>query len=111
MGVGAEQGLAGHTETFEVDLVADAIAGAAEADAVRGGNGLEIEVVIGVFGSHLKHIVVDVGHGQLGLHLAGPHRLKFQICHRAGRVLRQRLVDADRRGFAGHAAAGHEMVR
>ena len=111
VGVGAEQGLAGHAEAFEVDLVADAVAGAAEADAVRGGDGLEIEVVIGVFRAHLEHVVVDVGHGQLGFHLAGPHRLEFQIRHRPRGVLRQRLVDADRRGFAGHAAAGHEMVR
>ena len=75
-------------------LVADAVAGAGEPDAVLGGNGLDIAVVVGVFKAGLQGVVVDIGHGPLGFHPVDAHGFKFQIGHGAGGILGQGLVNA-----------------
>ena len=52
-------------------------------------------MIIGVFKAGLQGVVVDIGNGTLGFHARNAHCLKFQICHRAGGVLRQRLIDLE----------------
>ena len=91
--VGTDEGLARYAEAFQMYLMADAVAGAGEPDAVLGGNGLDIAVVVGVLKAGLQGVVVDIGNRTLRLDPVDPHGLEFQIGHGAGGVLRQRLVD------------------
>ena len=89
-----------------MDLVADAVAGPGEPDAVLFCDGLDIAVVIGVFKAGLQRVVVDVGDAALCLDPGHTHGFEFQVRHRAGGVLCQCLVDfqgdlAARRHFAG----------
>ncbi|MPN26444.1 hypothetical protein SDC9_173869 [bioreactor metagenome] len=105
MRVGADQRLAGNAETFEVNLVADAVAGSGEANAFRRGDALEVHVVVAVLRPVLHHVVVDVRDGELGFDRRHPHRLQFEVRHGSGGVLRQRLVDPDRDRLADLAAA------
>ena len=103
--VGADERLARLAEALELHLVADAVARAGEPDAVLLGHGLEIAVVVRVFKAGLQRVVVDIGHAQLGSDARDAHRLKLQIGHRAGGVLRERLVDAQ-----GDLAAGRHVA-
>ena len=109
MGVGAEEGFSWDAEAFEVDLVADAVAGSGESDALGGADALEVEVVVGVLGSELAGVVVDVLDGQLGLDAVDAHGLQLEEGHGAGGVLAERLVDADAYLLAGHAVALDEV--
>ena len=92
--VGADEGLPRYAEAFQMHLMADAVAGAGEPDAVLGGNGLDVPVIVGVFKAGLEGVVVDIGHGPLCFDPVNAHRLKFQIGHGAGGILRQGLVNA-----------------
>ena len=103
----ADERLAGLAEALKVHLMADAVAGTREPDAVLCGHGLQIAVVVRVFKAGLQRVVVDVGHAQLGLYARDAHRLKLEIGHRAGRVLRERLVNAQ----GDLAAGGHVAVQ
>ena len=109
MRIRADQRPPRHPEPLQMHLVADAVARRREADAFRRRHALQIEVVVAVLRSVLHHIVVDVGDREFGLDFRNSHRLKFEVGHRAGRVLRQRLVDPDRDGLAGFAAPLHKM--
>ena len=75
-------------------LMADAVAGTGEADAVLFGDTADVAVVIRIFKAGLQGVVVDVGDRQLGTHTLGAHCLKLQIGHGAGCILGQGLVDA-----------------
>ena len=86
--VGADEGLSRYAEAFQMHLMADAVAGAGEPDAVLGGNGLDVPVIVGVFKAGLEGVVVDIGHGLLGFDTRNAHSLKLQISHRSGSVLR-----------------------
>ena len=63
--VGADEGLARHAEAFQMHLMADAVAGAGEPDAVLVGDGLDVPVIVGVFKAGLEGVVVDIGHRPL----------------------------------------------
>ena len=92
--VGADKGLPRYAEAFQMHLMADAVAGAGEPDAVLGGNGLDVPVIVGVFKAGLEGVVVDIGHRPLCFDPVNAHGLKFQIGHGAGGVLCQGLVNA-----------------
>ena len=92
-----------------MDLVADAIAGSGEPDAVLLCDSLQIAVVVGVFKAGLQGVVIDIGHTALRFDTGNPHRLEFQIGHRAGCVLRQRLVDFQRYFAARRHIAADQM--
>ena len=70
---------------------------------------LEVAVVVRVFKAGLQRVVVDVGHAQLGLYARDAHRLELEIGHRAGRVLRERLVNAQGDLAAGGHVAAQQM--
>ena len=91
--VRADQRLARHAEALQVHLMADAVARAAEIDAVLLGDRADEAVVVRIFKPVLQGVVVDVGNRTLSAHTRNPDSLKFDVCHGAGRVLRQRLVD------------------
>ena len=78
-----------------MNLVANAVAGAGEVNAVLGGNRLQIAVVIGIFKTGLKHIVVDIRYGKLGMNLGNADGLELKVSHGACRVLSEGLIDAD----------------
>jgi len=68
-------------------------------------------VVIRVFKADLNRVVIHIAHGQIGLDTIKAHALELQIGHRAGRVLREGLIDTDREFLARHQTAGHPMRR
>ena len=107
--VRADEHLARLAEALELHLVADTVARAGEPDAVLFGHGLEIAVVVRVFKAGLQRVVVHIGHAQLGLHTRDAHRLKLQIGHRAGGVLCECLVDAQRDLAAGRHVAVQQV--
>ena len=100
-----------HAEPLAVDLMTDPVPRTAEPDAVLRRDRLEISVVVGVLEALLEHVVIDVTHGALRLHAGHAHRLELEVCHRAGGVLREGLVDADADFASGNEFAGDEMVR
>ncbi len=110
MAVRAEQGLPRHAEAFDVHLMADAVARLGKADAVFFGNTLDIHMIVRVLKTGLQRVVVDVSDRQLGFHPLQADRLELQVGHRSGRILRQRLVDADRDFLSGFHAAGQQML-
>ena len=95
MAVGADQGLPRYTEAFEVHLMANPVPRAGETHAVARGDRTEIGVVVRILKPRLQGVMIDIGDRQFGLDLFGPDRLKLQICHGSGRVLRKGLVDAE----------------
>jgi hypothetical protein len=95
MAVGTQQRFARFAEPLQVNLVAYTVAGAREVEAVFLGHALEVAVVVGVLEAHLQRVVVDVTYGEVRFYFVGAHGLELEIGHGAGRVLRQRLVDAD----------------
>ena len=74
-------------------LVADAVAGTAEIDAVLLGDRADEAVIVRVFKPVLQGVVIDVGDRTLGAHTRNADGLKLDVCHCAGCVLRQRLID------------------
>ena len=63
VGIGAEQRLAGDAVAFQMNLVADAIAGPRVQDAVGRADALQVQVVIGIFRPHLSRVMVNVLDG------------------------------------------------
>ncbi len=110
MAVRAEQGLPRHAEAFDVHLVTDTVARLGKADAVFFGNTLDIHMIVRVLKTGLQRVVVDVGDRQLGFHPLQADRLELQVGHRSGRILRQRLVDADGDFLSGFHAAGQQVI-
>ena len=82
-------------------LMADAVAGAGVFQPVTARNALQIAVVIGIFKAALQRVVVNVRNGKFGFYPINAHGFKLQIRHRSGRVLCQRLIDADGNFFSG----------
>ena len=110
VGVGTDQGLARLGEILQVQLMADAGAGRGEGDAVFGGHGAQVGVVVGVAETHLQGVVVHVADGELGAHPGQSDGLELEIGHGAGGVLGQRLVDAQRDFAARDHLAGNKVV-
>ena len=59
--------LPGAPNRSTVDLVADAVPGAGEEDAVLRGDRLQVQVVVGVLEAGLQRVVIDVADGLLVL--------------------------------------------
>ena len=68
-------------------------------------------MVVGVLEADLDSIVVDVAYGEVGLDARHIHRLELEVGHCAGRVLRERLVDADAKLWVPRGIALDEMCR
>ena len=96
VGVGAEHRLPGLAEALHVDVVADPVARAREVQPVLAGQRLEHAVVVGVLEVELDDVVVDVLDRALDLDARLAELLELHQRHRAGGVLEQRLVHADR---------------
>ncbi len=64
VGVGANEGFAGLSEPLQMHLMTDAVAGAGEVDAVFGGYGLEIPMVVGIFKAALQRVVVYISDAE-----------------------------------------------
>ena len=71
--VRAEQCCARAPEALEVDLVADAIAGAREVDAVFFRDSLQILVIVCVFKAALQCVVIDVAHREICFYVLHAH--------------------------------------
>ena len=93
MAVGADQCLAGDGKTFQVKLVADAVAGTRKINTVLFCDRADKTVVVRIFKAGLKGIVVDISDRTLGFNTVDPHCLKFKVGHGTGCVLGQGLVD------------------
>ena len=93
--VRAEQRLARDPEALHVHRVAHAVARLAVPEAEALARAVQEEVVVGVAVVGLQQVVVDVLGRELGADVIQTHRLELEHDHRAGRVLRERLVDPD----------------
>ena len=93
MAVRTDQGLARCAEALQMHLMADAVACLRIVDAVLLSDRTDIFVVVRILEAGLQGIVVNVSDRALGLDLIDAHRLKLEISHRAGGILRQRLID------------------
>ena len=78
-----------------MNLMAYAVSGTRKSDAVLLRDRLYIEVVIGVFKSRLKCIMVNVRNRKLGFYARNADSLKFEVCHRSRCVLRKGLIYAE----------------
>ena len=95
MAVRTDQGLARCAEALQMYLMADAVACLRIVDAVLLSDRTDIFVVVRILEAGLQGIVINVSDRALGLDLIDAHRLKLEISHRAGGILRQRLVDPE----------------
>ena len=95
MAVRADQGLARCAEALQMHLMADAVACLRIVDTVLLSDRTDIFVVVRILEAGLQGIVVNVSDRALGLDLIDAHRLKLEISHRAGGILRQRLIDLE----------------
>ena len=77
MTVGADKRLTGNAETLDVYLMADAVAGFTDENAVLERHGLNISVVVGVFKARLNGIVVYVRHRTQRLYLVDAQCLEL----------------------------------
>ena len=109
VGVGAQQGIAGHAEALQLHLMADAVAGLGAVDAVLLGYGLDELVIVCVLEAGLQGVVVDVGDALFGADALHAHGLELQIRHGAGGILGKGLVDADGNFRAGDQLAGEQV--
>ena len=72
---------------------------------------LDKAVVVRVFKAGLQRVVIDVGHAERSVFTRGnAHRLKFKVCHGAGCILRQRLVNAQANVGANRHFSAHKMI-
>ena len=100
----------GPGEALDVHVVADAVAGPREMDPVAPAERLEHAVVVGVLVVELDDVVVHVLDGALDLDARHVQLLELHERHRAGGVLEERLVHAQRDRRAGPQLALHEVV-
>ena len=116
MAVRADEGLAGLAETFQMHLMADTVTGTGEVNAVLGGYGLQIPMVVGIFKAGLQGIMVYIGNAQLRLYPVNAHSFQLQIRHRAGGILGQGLINPQGNLTAGghisvHQVGGNDFLR
>ena len=109
--VGAEQGFAGPAEALHVHDMADAVAGARIPQAKTAARALQEKVIVRVQMVDLQQVVIDILRAELGADAIEADRLQRQHHHRAGRILRERLVDADRDGLARAHLSASEVGR
>ena len=91
-------------------LMADAVAGLAEIDAVLFRHGGNVLVIVRVFKAGLQGIMVDIGHAALCFHPVNAHGFQLQIGHCPRGILRQRLIDPDRDFLARHQLALEQVI-
>jgi len=89
--------------------MANAVPRTREEGAVPCGRCLEEAVIIRVAEVRLKQVVIDVGYGELGLHTGHAEHRELKPGHRAGRILSQRLVDANTYRLSGSHLAIDNM--
>ena len=64
-------------------------------DPVLCSKGLQEAMIVAIFKTGLKYVVVHIDGGMFHLDPRNPHRFELQACHRARRVLHQYSVDAE----------------
>jgi hypothetical protein len=94
MTVGTDERLTRNGEPLAVDVVADAVPRAGEPGAVLRRHRLQEPMVVRVLEVDLEDVVVDVDHGGLDLNALRSEELELHHRHRPGRVLDERLIDA-----------------
>ena len=73
MTVGAEQGFSGLAETFLMDWMTDAVAGAAEPNPETPAGGLKKEMIVRILVVFLNEVVVDILGGEFGFDAVDAH--------------------------------------
>ena len=110
MAVAAQQRPARPADSLQLHLMADAVAGLAEIDAVLFRHGGNVLMIVRVFKAGLQGIMVDIGHAALRFHPVNAHGFQLQIGHRPRGILRQRLIDPDRNFLARHQLALEQVT-
>ena len=67
-------------------------------------------MIVRIFKAGLNGVMVDIGHRFFCFHPIDAHSLKLQICHGAGGILGQGLVDPDRDFIAGLHVTADQML-
>ncbi len=93
MRIRAQKRLSRYAIPLQVHLVTNAVARARVVDSVARGDTLKILMIVGILETGLKHVVIHVRDGALGLYLVNPKGLKLQVRHCAGCILCQSLID------------------
>lgn len=87
----------------------DSVSRTGKIDAVFFRDRANKTMVVGILKARLQRIMVYVCHGALRADALDAHALKFEIRHRARRVLRERLVDFQGDFLSGLHFARNEM--
>ena len=83
----------GPAESLKMNLVADTVTRTRVIRAGFGGDGLQIKMIVMVFGPELAHIMIDIANRNIRPRTSKPHRLKQQKSSRPSCILRKGLVD------------------
>ncbi len=110
MRVGADEDLAGPGETFEVDVVRDAVSGAGVVDAVARRERLQEAVLVHVLVVDLQHVVVDVHNRERDVDTLYLQSLELECGHGPGCVLDQDLVHGQVYLLAGDEVPGRQVT-
>jgi hypothetical protein len=91
--------------------MADAVAGARIPQTEAATGALQEEMIVSVQVVDLQQVVIDILSAALGARSIQADRLQRQHHQRAGRILCERLINADRDGLARTHLAVYEMGR
>jgi hypothetical protein len=109
MAVSAKKCGSGFCKSFEMDLVADAVAGFGKEDSILRRKGLKKPMIIRILKARLEHIVVNIADGEFGFDPWYPQGFELKIGHCSGRILHKGLVNRDGDVSIGFNGSAHQM--
>ena len=95
MAIAAQQRPARLAHPFQLHLMTDTVARLGKENAVSLRHALDKLVVVRIFKTRLKCVVIYVGNRKLCLDLFHIHSLQLEIYHRTCGILRECLIDLD----------------
>ncbi len=109
MRIAAQQRGARFAEPLQMDLMTNAVARTRMINARPGSDGLKVQMIVMVFRSEARHIVVDVADRQIRLDRSCSHRFVEQERGGSRSILGECLVDANPNLLAGLQLALNEV--
>ncbi len=85
--VGTQQGLPRNGKPFQMNLMTDSVSRSREVYPILRRHRLEESMIIGVFESDLKRIMIDIADGEHRFNPIDTQRLKLKVDHRSGGIL------------------------
>src|SRR5680860_123469 len=109
MTVRSNQSLPRNSESLQMNLVANPVAGPGKIRAIFSCHPLQITVVVSIFKGVLQRIVVNITDRQLRVNARDIHRSKLKISHCTSSILSKGLIDLKRDLFAGNHLTLNKM--